>query len=190
MSAEQIREAVAEVEGLIVYQRGEADSVKLMREKWGWTRARTKKVIQAIYRSWHKQDEANRKVTKSQAIRRLETNMRLARAKGQFAAVAAMETQLAKIQGTEVPIAIKVDAVLGPIVGNVLAGMDVEMMAAMAAQYDALQQAVKQLPAPKKLDVMDGEVVSDEAKVYETSNPQKTTPDDASTGVAKATPGA
>jgi hypothetical protein len=162
MSPADIRAAVDRIGELMLFAGGEVKARREMAKLWGWTSLRTNKVIRTILASWHKDDEKNRKYHKSQAIRRLQSHIDAAKKRGSFAAVMAGEMQLAKIQGTEEPLQVKVDSTLGPAVAGVLAGLDMLMMEALVREHDELVETARRAPALPQNIIPDAEFTEDD----------------------------
>ncbi len=147
LSVVEIRQASDEISKLLGYSDGIKRAKREMFAKYGLSPKRTTRLIKAILASWHAEAEASRKDQKIKQTRRIEGHIRDAGAAGNWREVAGLETQLAKILGTEAPLAFKMEATMLGVVGPVLAVMTPEAMAALAAQYDEMQRRALQASA-------------------------------------------
>jgi hypothetical protein len=105
----EIREATQEVAELLHWVDGETRARQHLKEKLGLSRRRSQRIIDAIYSRWRAQDASRLTVTKHAAIARISAHITRAAQRGAWSAVAALEAQLAKIEGTNSAEQVKID---------------------------------------------------------------------------------
>lgn len=110
-------------------------------------RARVMWLVARVRESWKEEDERARPFWKARQIRALEDDIRAARAKKDYTAVARFQQLLAKIMGTEEPVRVEVDVVVTQAIMQVIGGMTIDQLTEALTEQRALEQDAKRFRA-------------------------------------------